>query len=482
MNQPHSFDITFDAQTNAERCLEVTSAYDIVDRVTLSESEREDEERRLPDNLPDDLPLEVRSASTAGGTQSPGRSFMVTTPPRQIGREQWDAYNNPTDHARGPIDRSGFFAQDFSDLSVIEEEDRPIYRRPYDGTAPRHGAPGRISVLKSDGTFIPLLKAPRGTTKYYTDFTLAGWQHAPAERHQITASFGADFLKVFGRNPHFISMSGVLVDTPLYNWKSVFMKNWDTVLRATRLVELDARAIITVDELVLEGYFLKGQFSKRTSNHKIVGFQVIFYAKDIRYLDPNIVAYEIGTSVSQMIPTASEERIDRLSRARQAGAEAVANFETANQNLGEERLDTVRRRREDQRPTRASGYGPDEDEYGAVEREYPFVGVDEEEYGAVERQYSFEGVDEEEYGAVEREYRFAGSGEAEEDCISGYLPPQPVVPEEHFACETQSAYSEAGDYGSCSEEPYRGDEEGSELVIPNPDKPYSEVESISPAY
>jgi hypothetical protein len=142
-----------------------------------------------------------------------------------------------------------------------------------------------------------------------------------------------------------------LIDTPDFNWKAAFLQNWETTLRATRLVELDARVVITVEDIVAEGYFLKLDVSKKSSNPKLAAFQSMFYARTLQITDPNIVSSQVGQNL-QALRDEARERAKEGRRNSEAQAEAIGGlFSQAHKKLGEDREKLTRRDPKNKKPT-----------------------------------------------------------------------------------------------------------------------------------
>lgn len=361
---------------NAESCLVSSASYDIADQLHEGNTARRDRvSGKAADgsSAPREISPRIKSAATGmsaftsgaraaseiGGSGSrysrPVEVFVVSAPPRTIPAGDWEDFNSTGDAVGGAMRRSAFFDRQFQSTASADVEERPVFRRPYSGSVPRRGAPAHLSVVTFDGQVIPLVKAPTGVVKYYSDFTLANWRWALVERQQVTESFGTEFLKVFGQRPNMIRFSGILIDTPDYNWKATFLRNWETTLRATRLVELNARIILVVEDIVAEGYFSSLDLSKAVSNEKIVPFQASFYARSVHLTDPNIVSSEIGSKL-RFLREEAQQRADEqrrqnaVQRASSTGGQVNSLFERVNKVSGTQR-DRVTRRRRSETPT-----------------------------------------------------------------------------------------------------------------------------------
>jgi hypothetical protein len=168
-----------------------------------------------------------------------------------------------------------------------------LVARPISGTKIKARSPASLMVLKRDGTPVPLLSSTglpwsmeggreaqgekmmgsggwhegvtawgdvasgkKKVSKYYTDFSLVKVEENRAEKLQIAQTFGDDFIFMFGERPRMLSCTGVLVNTRDFEWRSRFWENYEKYLRGTRLVEMDARAYLSWDDVLAEGYIL----------------------------------------------------------------------------------------------------------------------------------------------------------------------------------------------------------------------------------
>lgn len=95
-----------------------------------------------------------------------------------------------------------------------------------------------------------------GRSETYANFIIQNLQESRAEKQQIIETFGEDYVYFFGERPRFLSVSGMLINTADFNWKSEFWTNYDQYLRGTKLVEHNARMYFYFDDVVVEGYML----------------------------------------------------------------------------------------------------------------------------------------------------------------------------------------------------------------------------------
>jgi len=141
-------------------------------------------------------------------------------------------------------------------------------RRPYRGIEIKEDTYAALSVRRSDGSAIPLISSsatPKGggseegddiigRVSDYADFILQSVEDQRQEKQQIIETFGDPYVFFFGERPRIMTFSGLLINTADFNWRSQFWANYEQYFRGTRLAQLNARAYISFDTRVVEGY------------------------------------------------------------------------------------------------------------------------------------------------------------------------------------------------------------------------------------
>ncbi len=138
-------------------------------------------------------------------------------------------------------------------------------RRPYRGIEIKDDTYAVLTIRRSDGSPIPMYSSsarPSGDNEPsdpaavddYSDFILQSVEETREEKQQIIETFGDTFVYFFGERPRIITLTGLLMNTYDFNWRSQFWKNYDLYMRGTKLVEANARAYLSYDTRVLEGY------------------------------------------------------------------------------------------------------------------------------------------------------------------------------------------------------------------------------------
>jgi len=153
-------------------------------------------------------------------------------------------------------------------------------RRPLRGIQVKPNTYAQIRVLTAGGDPIRLFDSGSkehsggiGYSERYANFLIQRLSETRAEKQQIVETFGEDYVYFFGERPRFLDVSGVLINTADFNWKSEFWANYDAHLRGTKLVEKNARLYFYFDDVVVEGYLLGASSSADSQQPHLLPFQ-----------------------------------------------------------------------------------------------------------------------------------------------------------------------------------------------------------------
>ena len=127
-------------------------------------------------------------------------------------------------------------------------------------------------------------------------FVLASASEASQEKYQLFQTFDQDLIYFFDRNPHIYTYGGVLFngqdisDDTRFNWRGRFQELYETKLRGTKCVENNARAILTYEDVVREGYLLNFQMTEDASNPMNIPFSFLFFiTRETNNLKDNVL-------------------------------------------------------------------------------------------------------------------------------------------------------------------------------------------------
>jgi hypothetical protein len=167
-------------------------------------------------------------------------------------------------------------------LEVSRQAETAI-RRPYRGVQIKEDTYATLSVRGPSGKAIPLLSSSAlidpnsltvGYTNEYADFILQRVDDQRVEKSQVIETFGESFVYFFGERPRITNISGMLMNTEDFNWRSQFWSNYDKFFRGSKLVEMGARLYLTFDTQIIEGYALSASATDDSSLPYAIPFQM----------------------------------------------------------------------------------------------------------------------------------------------------------------------------------------------------------------
>lgn len=125
------------------------------------------------------------------------------------------------------------------------------------------------------------------------EFVLSSVSEASQEKYQIFQTFDDDFIYFFDRNPHIYTYGGMLVNGAehgvpasvttqgtlegVFEWKNRFQALYENVLRGTKCVENNARAILVYENVVREGFLLNFSLSEDARTPTGIPFNFTFF-------------------------------------------------------------------------------------------------------------------------------------------------------------------------------------------------------------
>lgn len=162
----------------------------------------------------------------------------------------------------------------YATIAVFGRDGQPHSTRnssSWDNTGNAGGAPEK----KIDGV---------GWGDFYANFILQSVSEERAEKSQTISTFGPATTFFFGENPRFKSFSAILVNTRDFQWQIEWWQNYEELLRGTRLVERMARAYVTYDDEVVEGYLVSAGTSTDAQNPGFTSLRFTMFVTNQQYL------------------------------------------------------------------------------------------------------------------------------------------------------------------------------------------------------
>ena len=227
------------------------------------------------------------------------------------------------------------------EVNVRERPPLRNVRRPLRGITIKEDTPAMLRAITATGQEIPLFDSSSsvvqdgiGRGSYYSNFIVQGIQEQRAEKQQIVETFGEDYIYFFGERPRFLTVSGILMNTKDFNWKSEFWENYERYLRGTRLVEQNARLYFYFDDVVVEGYLVQASTNSDAMSPYHMPFQFVMFVCNYAILSSvGSVFFQQeaeaqladGTSVEGLAPENAQAQADAAASAASKGSAGGLN-------------------------------------------------------------------------------------------------------------------------------------------------------------
>ena len=128
------------------------------------------------------------------------------------------------------------------------------------------------------------LIAGKGYSLRYSNFLLQQVVEDRQEKFQIMETFGVPFIFFFGQRPRVYQMSGILLNSLDFQWRAEFWANYDSTIRGTKLVERHARAVLSWDDIMIEGYILQARGVENTAQPYHINLDFQFFVTNYQSL------------------------------------------------------------------------------------------------------------------------------------------------------------------------------------------------------
>lgn len=120
--------------------------------------------------------------------------------------------------------------------------------------------------------------SPGFRTIFETDsFLLQNVEEVDAEKIQVVETFGEPIAFFYGRRPRFYHFTGVLLNTKDYLWRDSWKTAYENFLRGTKCVETRARAYLSYDFTIKEGFITNMAMSQTQNPINMVSLSFQMY-------------------------------------------------------------------------------------------------------------------------------------------------------------------------------------------------------------
>lgn len=221
-----------------------------------------------------------------------------------------------------------------------EDTDNLPIRRPYRGIQIKDDTYAILSIW-SGSKLLPILRSEsaftnddegKGSVSHYADFVLQGVDEQRQEKMQVIETFGDPYIYFYGEKPRFVTFRGMLVNTEDFNWRSQFWYNYDRFLRGTKLVEMNARAFLSYDSIVVGGYPISAQASEDSESPYMVPFSVTMLVTN--YYDYSDVGQTRFPGFGAVDTNAINEELTKIVDRREGYISTTAEVRSKNLTAG----------------------------------------------------------------------------------------------------------------------------------------------------
>lgn len=139
----------------------------------------------------------------------------------------------------------------------------------------------QIEIARGDRPFETVFSTNR--------FLLQEVREPKIEKAQIIETLGDPQLFLFGSRAEVYSYAGILLNTRSFDWKSEFLRGFETYLRGSRARENKTRVFLVYDNVLREGVILGATINQSQTNLRYVTFQFSMFIvrKRLFSLDPS---------------------------------------------------------------------------------------------------------------------------------------------------------------------------------------------------
>lgn len=180
------------------------------------------------------------------------------------------------------IEKDPFVEAEATTLRNTSAEEFNV-RRPFFGLDIKSPRPAFLSVYQDggQGQLMPVStkdsSAPGGWSNANHNIILTSVSVSRQEKAQIIETFGDNYAFFYGEKPIVLACSGLLLNTPDFNWYNEWLYNYENFLRGTKCVENRSRVFMGYDESLVQGYMLnfQAQISAEQPSTVPISFQLL---------------------------------------------------------------------------------------------------------------------------------------------------------------------------------------------------------------
>lgn len=206
-------------------------------------------------------------------------------------------------------------------LELKNQQDRDTYnqheistgdkyvRRPLMGLNPKPDTYASITISTPEGSpdvIVNSSKPGSNKTHYTTNFLLQSISESRQEKAQPVPTFGDTFYYFFGEQPTQVQVTAILLNSANFEWEVEWWLNYAQALRGTKLVDQNARATLTFENVEVTGYITTCSVQKNanTPMESTLSFSMFVDYRKLKTADgrfPGNNSFKVTKSLLQSI-------------------------------------------------------------------------------------------------------------------------------------------------------------------------------------
>lgn len=191
-------------------------------------------------------------------------------------------------------------------------------RRPMRGLQIREPTYSYIRIVDRFGKSFPLMDsgavADLPKAHAVSNYLLQQLVLTRAERFQVIPTFGDNYVFVYGEQPIQASIVGSLIEAANFTWTTEFWQNYDSLLRASKLADRQARMYLYAKGMIIEGICVGFNNTHIADQPHLVPFNLNVLVTNITYVNWPSVRFPIRRQQVRFLQAYDEAVADLDSR------------------------------------------------------------------------------------------------------------------------------------------------------------------------
>lgn len=209
-----------------------------------------------------------------------------------------------------------------------EVQDAPVdvaVRRPLRGIEIREPTYSYMRVVNESGNLLPFHNTSgagmdgQPLSASYANYLIQALSFSCTEKFQVVPTFGETYVFFFGQHPIQAQLNGGLLHTPDFPWSEEMWKNYNELIRGTKLAEAGARLYLYYDGVLLEGYPISYQPSQTSDVPNLVPFSMTLLVTSLEMLCSYSLDFPVNRQVIDLADPQAYEQLAQMTEDERQG-------------------------------------------------------------------------------------------------------------------------------------------------------------------